>query len=71
LPWVKSVFAKQVERAQIQAPVTTGYEPPMPDFANEDYGDYVEFNSTPKENKSAKASMAKMISQALVAHILW
>jgi DNA primase len=28
---VKSVFAKQVERAQIQAPVTTGYEPPMPD----------------------------------------
>ncbi len=62
---VKSVFAKQVERAQIQAPVTTEYEPPMPDFANEDYGDYVEFNSTPKENKSVKASMAKMISLLL------
>jgi DNA primase len=37
----------------------------MPDFANEDYADYVEFNSTPKENKSVKASLAKLISLLL------
>jgi len=62
---VKAVFTKQVKEVQIQAPVVTEYEPPMPDFADEGYGDYAEFNAAPRENKSVNASMAKMISLLL------
>jgi DNA primase len=62
---VKSVFVKQVEKAQIQAPVAIEHGAPMPDFTEEDYKYSIEFNATPKANKSAIALMAKMISLLL------
>jgi hypothetical protein len=37
----------------------------MPDFTEEDYKYSIEFNATPKANKSAIALMAKMISLLL------
>jgi DNA primase len=65
---VKVIFAKQTEKAQTQARPVIDDEMPTPDFANEDYGnyeDYGEFIPAPKENKSLKALMAKMISLLL------
>ncbi|WXT99588.1 MAG: DNA primase [Catillopecten margaritatus gill symbiont] len=58
---VQTVFNRQAESIQMQAPVEIDYEPLMPDFE----ADYSDFNPTPKENKSVKASMAKMISLLL------
>lgn len=58
---VQTIFDRQVQSVQMQAPPEIEYEPSMPDFE----ADYPEFNSIPKENKSVKASMAKMISLLL------
>ncbi len=58
---VQIVFDRQAENIQMQAPVEMDYEPSMPDFE----GDYSDFSPAPKENKSVKASMAKMISLLL------
>lgn len=57
---VQTIFDRQVESVQMQAPEME-YEPLMPDFE----ADYPEFNPAPKENKSVKALMAKMISLLL------
>ncbi|MDC9715211.1 MAG: DNA primase [Gammaproteobacteria bacterium] len=60
---VMAVFTQQTEKIQEtpQVPVDMGYEPSMPDFADE----YFVPNTKPQENNSVKVLMGRMISLLL------
>lgn len=58
---VQTVFDRQAQSVQMQAPPEMDHESPMPDFEQ----DYSDFTPLPKENKTIKVAMAKMISLLL------